>query len=144
MRSYRPCKAYTDFFHIRSILERGPFAVEFSTTLKKNHEFRRLYNKGKSGVSPWLAVYCRKNGRPGNRLGITVGTKVGKAVVRNRVRRKLREIYRLHEGELRPGYDIVVVARGRAAGAHYRELERSFLQLAKKLELARLPKEDKS
>ena len=111
--------------------------MEFTTTLKKNHEFRRLYNRGKNAVSPWLALYCRKNGSRNSRIGLTVGTKVGKAVVRNRVRRRLREIYRLHAGELKPGYDLVVVARVRAAGARYGELERSFLQLAKKLELLR-------
>ena len=111
--------------------------MEFSTTLKKNHEFRRLYNRGKNAVSPWLALYCKKNGSRGNRLGITVSTKVGKAVVRNRTRRKLREIYRLHEQELKPGYDLVVVARVRAGASRYQELERSFLQLAKKLDLLR-------
>lgn len=56
-------------------------------------------------------------------------------MTRNRVRRRVREIYRLHEGQLRPGYDIVVVARVKAAFATYRQLERSFLSLADKLGL---------
>lgn len=94
-------------------------------------------------VSPWLALYCRKNGSRGNRLGITVSTKVGKAVVRNRTRRKLREIYRLHEQELKPGYDLVIVARVRAGASRYWELERSFLQLAKKLDLLREREEER-
>ena len=54
---------------------------------------------------------------------------------RTRGRPRVREIYRLHEGELRPGYDIVVVARVKAAFATYRQLERSFLSLADKLGL---------
>lgn len=85
-----------------------------------------------------MVLYCRKNGRKESRLGLTVGTKLGGAVVRNRVRRRLREIYRLHEGELLPGYDIVVVARVRAVHSRYAVLERDFLRLAKKLQLLSL------
>lgn len=109
--------------------------MNFTVTIKRNHEFQRLYHKGKSAASPYLALYCRKQRRPGNRLGFTVGKKVGGAVTRNRVRRRLREIYRLHEGELRGGYEIVVVARVKAAYADYRKLEQSFLLLADKLGL---------
>ena len=64
-----------------------------------------------------------------------MGTKVGKAVCRNRVRRRLREIYRLHAGELKTGFDLVVVARVRAAHVSYWELERAFLQMAGRLNL---------
>lgn len=106
-------------------------------SLKQNHVFRRLYSKGKSAVDSRLAVYCRKNGRTGNRLGLTVGVKLGKAVVRNRTRRRIKEAYRIHEGAFFPGYDIVVVARVRAAHSRYRELERSLLSLADKLGLLR-------
>lgn len=108
-----------------------------TVSLKENHAFRRLYAKGKSAVCPTMALYCRKNGRDHNRLGITTGVKLGKAVRRNRVRRRLREIYRLHEGEFSTGWDIVAVARVRGVHARYRELERGFLQLADKLELRR-------
>ena len=88
--------------------------MDHTVSLKLNHEFRRLYAKGKSAVNPCMAVYCRKNRLGYNRLGFTTGTKLGKAVVRNRTRRRLREAYRLHEERFLPGYDIVVVARVRA------------------------------
>ena len=106
-----------------------------TVSLKENHLFRRLYQKGRSAVCPDLALYARKNGRPGNRLGLTVSTKVGHAVVRNRVRRRLREIYRLNEDKLISGVDIVVVARVRAAHAPYRRLEQSFLKLCGRVDL---------
>ena len=109
--------------------------MKFTVSLKQNHVFRRLYSKGKSLVTPHLVLYARKNGGNGNRLGITVGTKLGHAVVRNRVRRRLREIYRIHEEEFLPGYDIVAVARVRAVYARFDELERSFLKAARALEL---------
>ena len=108
-----------------------------TVSLKLNHEFRRLYNKGKSAVSPCLAVYCRKNKLGKNRLGLTVGTKVGNAVIRNRTRRRIREAYRLHEDGFQVGYDIVVVARVRAAHARYRELERQLLKTMDRLGLTR-------
>ena len=109
--------------------------MEHTVSLKQNHEFRRLYQKGKSAVSPYFAVYCRKTGRPQSRLGITTGVKLGNAVKRNRVRRRIRELYRTNEHRFSSGYDIVVVARTRAIFARYSELERSFLRLMKKLEL---------
>ena len=86
-------------------------------------------------VCPELALYVRKNGRSGNRLGLTVSTKVGCAVVRNRVRRRLREIYRLNEDMLTSGVDIVVVARVRAAHVPYRRLEQAFLKLCAKVDM---------
>ena len=104
--------------------------------------FRRLYNKGQSAVSPYLALYVRRTGRPVSRLGLTVSTKLGHAVVRNRVRRRLREIYRLHEDELIPGLDMVVVARVRAAHSSYWQLDKSFVQLCGKLGL--LKREERS
>ena len=109
--------------------------MEHTVSLKQNHEFRRLYNKGKSAVSPYFVVYCRRTNRPLSRLGITTGVKLGNAVKRNRVRRRIRELYRIHEADLLPGYDIVIVARPRAIYGRYSELKRSFVQQMKKLGL---------
>lgn len=106
-----------------------------TVSLKENHLFRRAYSWGKTAADGRLALYVRRNGRKGSRLGLTVSTKVGCAVVRNRVRRRLREIYRLNEGRLITGCDVVVVARVRAAESSYHQLEKSFLRLADKLAL---------
>ena len=111
--------------------------MKFTSSLKKNHEFKRLYNKGKSAVSQFAVVYIRRNGKQENRLGITVSTKVGNAVHRNKVRRRLKEIYRLNEEKLALGYDVVVVARVRSRYAGYRELNSSVVALFKKLGITR-------
>ena len=83
-----------------------------AVTLKENYEFRRLYQKGASAVGGGMVLYCRKNRLGHNRLGVTVSVKLGHAVVRNRARRRLREVYRLNQGRLRQGYDMILVARG--------------------------------
>jgi ribonuclease P protein component len=109
--------------------------MDKTVSLKENHLFRRAYSRGKTAADSRLALYVRRNGRKTNRLGLTVSTKVGCAVVRNRVRRRLREIYRLNEDKLARGVDVVVVARVRAASSDYHRLEKSFLKLADKLDL---------
>ena len=110
-----------------------------AVTLKKNYEFRRMYRKGASAVSGSMVLYCRKNNRGNNRLGITVSVKLGKAVVRNRAKRRLREVYRLNTPALKQGWDIVLVGRGRTVTAPWKELNATFLRLAKKLDLLEDP-----
>ena len=111
--------------------------MKFTDTLKKNYEFQRLYSKGKSAVNPYLVVYARKTKKGDMRIGFTVSTKLGKAVVRNRVRRRLREIYRLNEERFVPGVEIVVVARVKAVRASYVQLQEAFLQACGKLDILR-------
>ena len=100
-----------------------------TVSLKMNYEFKRLYAKGRSCVTPCVVVYCRKNRGGSNRLGLTVRTKVGKAVVRNRVRRRLREIWRLNLKDMEPGWDIILVARVRAVETSYQKLDKTYRRL---------------
>ena len=102
-----------------------------AVTVKENYEFRRIYRKGKSAVSPQLVIYCQRNRR------VSVSTKLGGAVVRNRVRRRIREIYRLNKPKMVPGYDIIVVARVRAVETGYQKLESTYLRLLRQLNLLR-------
>jgi len=109
--------------------------VKESVTIKNNHEFRRMYAKGKNAVTPGVVVYCRRNRLDHNRLGVTVSTKVGKAVVRNLVRRRLREIFRLNQDKLLQGYDMIVIARVRTPSVPYRKLNGMFLRACGQLGL---------
>ncbi|MBQ2892676.1 MAG: ribonuclease P protein component [Oscillospiraceae bacterium] len=105
--------------------------MKFSKSLKLNHIFQRLYRT--TGVANgFVVLYARKNGTDTNRVGITVSKKLGHAVVRNRVRRRLRDVYRLNEEKFRKGWDIVVVARSKAVTADFQKLTAAYLQLAEK------------
>jgi len=110
--------------------------MKFSSSLKLNHIFRRLYHT--NGVADGLLVlYARKNRTQSNRVGITVGKKLGKAHIRNRARRRIREVYRLNEEKFQPGWDIVVVARSRVVDAPFDKLTKSYLSLAKRAGILR-------
>ncbi|MBQ6840073.1 MAG: ribonuclease P protein component [Oscillospiraceae bacterium] len=105
--------------------------MKFSSALKLNHIFRRLYATPAQANS-YLVLYARRNRSAQNRVGVTVGKKLGHAVVRNRVRRRLREVYRLNEAKFTPGWDIVVVARSRCIKADFQKLTHAYLSLAEK------------
>ena len=105
--------------------------MKFSSSLKLNHIFQRLYRTS-GHANGHLVLYARKNRTATNRVGITVSKKLGKANVRNRVRRRLREVYRLNEEKFQPGWDIVVVARTRAIHAPFDTLTENYMALAKK------------
>lgn len=105
--------------------------MKFSCALKLNHIFRRLYSTS-GHANSYLVLYARKNRSAANRVGVTVGKKLGGAVVRNRVRRRLREVYRLNEERFTPGWDIVVVARSRCIQADFGKLTNAYLSLAEK------------
>lgn len=103
--------------------------MRYTTSMNRNFQFRRMYRSAASRADAYLVVYHRKNRGTENHLGITVSKKVGTAVVRNRVRRLIKENYRLYEEQIRQGYDFVIVARMRAAGADFFHIQSSLLSL---------------
>ena len=84
-----------------------------------------------------MVLYCRKNRLGRNRLGITVSVKLGHAVVRNRARRRLREVYRLNAGKLTQGWDIILVARSRTVTDSFQNLNDAFVRLCAKASMLR-------
>lgn len=94
-------------------------------SLKLNRDFRRAY-KGDSFVGGFTVVYVRKNKYTFNRLGLTVGKSAGKAVMRNRMKRLMRESYRLMEDKIGTGYDFIIVARNRAIGKTQSQIQKDI------------------
>ena len=109
--------------------------MEFTESLKKNYQFRFVYNRGKSIANRLLVMYVVRNGTNGNRFGISVSKKVGNSVVRSRITRLFRESYRLSESKFLAGYDIVVIARASAKEATYKEVESALMHLLNKQKL---------
>ena len=93
-----------------------------TVSLNRNGYFLRIYKTGESIAGRLLVMYYKKNNIGYNRLGITVSKKVGCAVVRNRVRRLIKENFRLNEEKSASGFDIIFVSRVRAAGADFHRI----------------------
>ena len=106
--------------------------MQFTESLKKNYQFRFVYNKGKSIANRQLVMYILENNTEFNHLGVSVSKKVGKSVVRSRVTRLIKENYRLAEQKIKCGYDIIVIARNATKDSGYAEINRSLKHLLKK------------
>ena len=99
-------------------------------SIKKNEEFRYVYQNGKSYANKYLVMYICKNAKEESRLGISVSKKVGNSVVRHRLARLLRESCRLNREKFHSGWDIVIVVRPTAKGKNYFEINSAVLHLA--------------
>lgn len=109
--------------------------MEFNNTtgIRKDYEFRRIYKNGKSFANRYMVVYVMKNRSDNTRIGISVSKKVGNAVTRNRIRRIIKESYRLNvDPKVKKGYDLVFISRVAAKDADYKTIEKSICGLVKK------------
>jgi ribonuclease P protein component len=103
----------------------------FTDSLRKNSDFQAVYKSGKSYANKYLVIYTSKNGTDRNRLGISVSKKVGNSVVRHRIKRLVKESYRLHEQMFNSGLDIAVIARQGSDACDYASIESALLHLMK-------------
>jgi ribonuclease P protein component len=101
------------------------------TSIKKNEDFIKIYQNGKSKANRYLVMYIIKVEDDSSRIGISVSKKVGNSVVRHRVKRLIKESFRLHVDQIKTGYDIIVIARQSAKGKDYKEIESALLHLIK-------------
>ena len=96
--------------------------------LKKSWQFRKIYKEGDRYFSNLFILYVLPNNTRENRIGLTVTKKVGISVQRNRIKRVIREVFRLLEG-ITPGNDLVVVARRSAVNLKYSQARESLTYL---------------
>ena len=105
-------------------------------SIKTTADFKKVYKLGKVASNGFFAVYAYPNGKNSARLGLSIGKKVGKAIVRNKLRRWIKEYFRLNKHML-PGADIVVVAKSKAKelviAGKFALVELNMLNLLKRL-----------
>lgn len=100
-----------------------------SSRLVRRKEFEAVYRGGKRRASRHFVVFCRPSGLPLSRFGMSVGRQLGTAVARNRIRRRVREILRLHQREIANGWDIVIQPRRSAGQAPFASLQKELMEL---------------
>jgi ribonuclease P protein component len=106
-----------------------------NTQMLKKNDFKKIYNNAPSYVNRYVVVLCIENDLSYNRLGIVASKKVGNSVKRNKARRRIREIYRLNEKDIKKGYDIVIIARMAIHSTTFADLEKTILKLLKKFKI---------
>jgi ribonuclease P protein component len=97
--------------------------------LLRRIEFRRVYEQGRRRRAPLCTAFYRANGLSYSRLGITVPRALGKSVLRNRVKRRLREVFRVNRRALPGGWDIVLNPGQQVAEVPFPRLEEEILRL---------------
>lgn len=100
-------------------------------SLKKNNEFDRVYQCGKSCANRNLVLYILKNEKNKNRIGISVSKKVGNSVVRHRMTRLVRECFRRNENQIQGSYDMIVIVRPSAKELDFWKMQESFLHVCR-------------
>ena len=106
-----------------------PRAFPRTARLLRTGDFDRVYRDGRRRTAPHFVVFYRANGLQQSRLGISVKRALGTAVERNRMRRRLREIFRTHRQEIPAGWDIVIHPRSSMAQAEFAALARELVSL---------------
>ncbi|MBZ5542788.1 MAG: ribonuclease P protein component [Acidobacteriia bacterium] len=97
--------------------------------LLSRREFRRVYEEGQRRSGRLSTIFLRANGLPQTRLGITTPARLGNAVLRNRVRRRVREVFRLNRLAIPGGWDMVLNPREAVAEVPFPTLVRELLRL---------------
>lgn len=107
--------------------------MEKFVSLKKNSDFRIVYRSGTSAANRYLVLYKFPNKGLGRRFGFSISKKVGKAVCRNRIRRILKEICRLHSERFPNDHDFIFIVRQTSSDQDYHQMEKHIWHVLGKL-----------
>lgn len=99
--------------------------------LRSNMEFKKVYSGGKSYWNRNLVLYVKKNDIGNTRVGYSITKKIGNSVVRNRVRRRMKEVYRLKFDGIKNNFDLIFIPKKNIVDISYKELESAMLHILK-------------
>jgi len=97
--------------------------------VKKNYEFNDIIKKGKTLKNKFYIVYFKKNNLSKYRFGISVSKKLGNAVLRNKYKRKLRNIIDNNKKSYQKSYDYIIILRKSCIDVEFQLLEEKFKEL---------------
>ena len=100
--------------------------------LRRNSDFQRVRRFGKFHASPLMVLAFLRNELDHSRFGFVVSKRIGKAVQRNKIKRRMREATRLRLAKIKPGFDLVFIARQPIAQASYADIEQTLELLLEK------------
>ncbi|AYO32133.1 ribonuclease P protein component [Biomaibacter acetigenes] len=100
--------------------------------LTKNFEFINVYRAGKRWSCAYFNMYVKKNNLERTRLGVSISKKVGKSVVRNRLKRRIKEIFRESIGNIKKGYDVVISVKPETANIEYGQMKKEIKNLLRR------------
>ena len=99
--------------------------------LRSNMEFKKVYNGGKSYWNRNVVLYVRKNDVENTRVGYSITKKIGNSVVRNKIRRRMKEVYSLNFDNLKSNYDLIFIPKRNIVDISYKELQSAMLHILK-------------
>ena len=108
------------------------YSLQKKLIVKENSDFQKIYRCGRSLANKNMVMYYCKAFHPSHKVAFAAGKKLGNAVTRNRVKRLLREVYRLHRHEIKDDYCLLLVGRAAAVDLKSTALEKSFYSLCKR------------
>ena len=110
--------------------------ISKANRLSKQKDFEKIFRQGKGYRVNGLTIKSLARKQSFSRFGLVIGNKVAKkAVTRNRLRRQIRAILRAHLTDIKPGLDVVLIAKPSLLGLSYQELEETVIDLFEKAEL---------
>ncbi len=112
------------------------FDLPRSRMIKRRNDFQRVYRSGRSFACHHLVMYVLRDEHLAGRVGFAAGKKLGCAVVRVRVKRLLRECWRLHQAELPEDWAVLLVGRRPMVEAKCQAVERDYVRLLRRVQKA--------